>query len=84
MFTAIMTSAGKFTDIPVPALVVFAVPHTPESFTALDASKERQAKVLERGVPSARVVRLRGDHFIFLSNEPDVLREMRNFLNTLK
>ena len=83
MFTAIMTNTRKFTDIPVPALVVFAIPHTPESFTALDTAKERQAKALERGVPTARVIRLRGDHFIFLSNEPETLREMRAFLGGL-
>lgn len=84
MFTAIMTSTRKFTDIAVPALVVFAIPVRAESFTTLDAVKERQAKAFERGVPTARVVRLRGDHFIFLSNEPDTLREMRSFLACLK
>jgi len=46
----------------------------------VDALTERQAKALERGVPTARVVRLRGAHHIFLSNESDTLREMRAFL----
>jgi non-heme chloroperoxidase len=53
-------------------------------FTALDASKERQANAIEDGVPTARVVRLRGAHYIFLSNELDALREMRAFLGGLK
>lgn len=83
LFTAIMTSKKAYTRIPVPALIIFAIPHVPEN-TALDASKERQAKAIERGVPTARVVRLRGAHFIFLSNEADVLREMRAFLGSLK
>jgi non-heme chloroperoxidase len=53
-------------------------------YAAIDASTERQARALEPGVPSARVVRLRGAHYLFLSNAPDTLREMRAFLATLK
>ena len=49
-------------------------------FTTLDDLTEKQAKAFEDGVPTARVIRLRGMHHIFLSNEPDVLREMRAFL----
>jgi hypothetical protein len=31
------------------------------------------------------VVRLRGaDHYVYLSNEADVLREMKSFLSTLR
>jgi non-heme chloroperoxidase len=48
--------------------------------TAVDAAAEKQAKALEGGVPNARVVRLPGAHFIFLSNQRDVLRETRAFL----
>ena len=41
-------------------------------------------KVFEDGVPTAHVVRLRGvDHYVYLSNEADVLREMKSFLSTL-
>jgi pimeloyl-ACP methyl ester carboxylesterase len=48
---------------------------------ALSALLERQAKAIEDGVPSARVVRLPGaNHYVFLSNEADVLREMRAFV----
>jgi pimeloyl-ACP methyl ester carboxylesterase len=47
----------------------------------LRAILERQAKAIEDGVPSARVVRLPGaNHYVFLSNEADVLREMRAFV----
>jgi non-heme chloroperoxidase len=36
-------------------------------------------------LPSARVVRLPGaNHYVFLSNEADVLREMRAFLSRLQ
>ena len=43
-----------------------------------------QAKAFETGIPSARVIRLpHADHYVFLSNESDVLREMRTFLGSL-
>ena len=43
-----------------------------------------QAKAFETGVPSARVVRLpHANHYVFRSNEADVLREMNAFLASL-
>lgn len=46
---------------------------------------ERQAKAVEEGVPTARVVKLPGaHHYVYLSNEADVLREMRAFLSRLR
>jgi hypothetical protein len=53
-------------------------------FAATDALAERQAKAFEDAVPAARVVRLRGMHYIYLSNEPDVLGEICTFLASLK
>jgi hypothetical protein len=48
---------------------------------ALTPLTESQEKALEDGVPTARVVRLPGaHHFVYLSNEADVLREMPAFL----
>jgi hypothetical protein len=45
-----------------------------------NAKSEAQAKAFEKGVPTARVVRLpNADHFVFTSNEGDVLREMKCF-----
>jgi non-heme chloroperoxidase len=96
-----MMSVKRYTAIPVPALVIFAIPHVREPwlsestdtavaeaaeayFTRIDALAERQAKSLEDGARTARVIRLRGAHYIFLSNEPDVLRKMRAFLAGLK
>lgn len=100
MFMAIMTSGKRYAVIPVPALVIFAIPHLQERWinkspdpairrasqaylTAVDAATERQAKALEGGVPTARVVRLRGAHYIFLSKERDVIRETAGFLARL-
>jgi hypothetical protein len=43
-----------------------------------------QAKAFETGLPAARVVRLAdADHYVFQSNERDVLREIGAFINGL-
>ncbi|MEO7144990.1 MAG: alpha/beta hydrolase [Bryobacteraceae bacterium] len=92
---AIMTGMQKYTDIRVPVLAIYAVPHaTGQPFkddaarAAADARDEAtsgaQAKAFESGVPSARVVRLpHANHYVFLSNEADVQREMNAFLGNL-
>jgi non-heme chloroperoxidase len=92
---AIMTGMQKYTDIRVPVLAIFAVPHaTGQPFkddaerAAADARDEgtagAQAKAFESGVPSARIVRIpHANHFVFISNEDDVLREMNAFLDGL-
>jgi pimeloyl-ACP methyl ester carboxylesterase len=49
-------------------------------FTGVDALAEKQAKAFAAVAPGARVVRLPGAHHIFLSNGPDVVREMDAFL----
>ena len=52
---------------------------------ALTALTERQVKAVETGLPSARVVKVRGaHHYIYLSNESDVLRERRSFITGLR
>jgi len=53
-----------------------------EYYKRVDVMAEKQAKALEDGVPAARVIRLKGMHYIFVSNEPDVLREMRAYLGS--
>ena len=94
---AIWAGQQKYTEIPVPALAIYALPRRPrprvgEDPTARAAAEARslavtgaQAKAFETGVPSARVVRLPdADHSVFWSNEADVLREMNAFINGLK
>jgi non-heme chloroperoxidase len=93
---AIAAGEQKYTDIRVPVLAIYAVPHTgvpasgndPVARAAAEArdmaNTEAQAKAFETGVPSARVVRLpHANHFVFLSNEADVLRDMNAFLGSL-
>jgi non-heme chloroperoxidase len=89
---AIVEGIQKYMDIRVPILSISAIPHDYRTFysdptaraaaEAVDAaSNEAQVKAFEIGEPSARVVRLpRANHYVFLSNESDVLREMRIFL----
>src|SRR5215831_6969727 len=85
----------KYASIPVPALVIFANPHsqgawveanadasvkaaTDAALTALTATQEQAVK---EAVPTAHVIELpNANHFVFLSNETDVLREIGGFV----
>lgn len=93
---AIMIGQQRFTSINAPALVIFAAPHNlgqmmkdnPKARAAMEANDKRnteqQATAFERQVPSAHVVRFpHADHYVFHSNEADVLREMNAFIGTL-
>ena len=73
-------------EIPPPILAIYALPHAPGTGDAsLDVKGEAIAKAFEAALPNAHVVRLpQANHFVFLSNETDVLREMEAFLGTLK
>jgi pimeloyl-ACP methyl ester carboxylesterase len=92
---AILEGEQKYTSVRVPVLAIYALPHSGGpgiKDPALRAASEardlantgQQAKAFETGVPSARVVRLpNATHYVFNSNEADVLREMNNFLSSL-
>lgn len=92
----IFAGEQKYTQIHGPVLAIFALPHDMKDFYKDDpegqAKAERedlvrtgaQAKAFEAGVPNARVVRIaHASHFIFGSNEADVLREMNAFIGGL-
>src|SRR5262245_53679548 len=99
-FAAILANPIKYSRLPAPALAIFASPHVPERwiadssagvrdsakiyYAAVDAATERQAQTLESAVPTPRVVRLRASHYIFLSNEAEILSEMRGFFRMLQ
>jgi len=97
VFQATLAGMKKFADIRAPALAFIAVPQDlgpwwnttedPEVRRVLalaQASKERVAKAFEEGVPSAHVVRMPNvSHYVFLTNEGDVLREMNTFIAVL-
>jgi non-heme chloroperoxidase len=53
--------------------------------SALEALTERQEKSVENGVPTAHVITLPGaNHYVFLSNEADVLKDIDVFLASLQ
>jgi non-heme chloroperoxidase len=93
---AIAYGEQKYTAIPVPILAIFACPHnwhwafphdSPVKTARLAADLAActaRADDFAAGVPSARVVRLpNADHYVFRSNEAEVLREMNGFLAKL-
>lgn len=87
---SIMAGVQKYTKIQAPILAIYALPHDTKpknpQFEARDLTSITgpQAKAFETGLPSARVVRLpRASHYVFQSNEADVLREMNTFIGSL-
>jgi pimeloyl-ACP methyl ester carboxylesterase len=95
IMSAIFAGWRKYTEINVPILAIYALPHDmsgafkdPAARKIAEArdieSTGAQANAFEKGLPSARVVRLaNADHSVFQSNEADVLREMRAFIDGL-
>jgi len=91
---AIMSGTQQYTNIPVPILAIYALPHDPgPGATAAmraqmeqgDVKAEAQAKAFENGLRTAHVVRIpRANHYVFQSNEADVLREIDAFIGGLK
>jgi pimeloyl-ACP methyl ester carboxylesterase len=102
LFMPLITGAKKYTAIPVPALVIFANPHSQGIWvdentnplvqtaaktysTALEALTERQEKSVENGVPTVHVITLQGaNHYVFLSNEAEVLKDIHAFVASLR
>ena len=86
----------KYTHIGVPVLAIYADPHSfgnlyknePDKLAALvaddHANVSAQADAFQAGVPSAQVVRIaNADHFIFRSNQDEVLQAMNAFIARL-
>jgi pimeloyl-ACP methyl ester carboxylesterase len=94
--TGIMEGEQKYTEIHAPVLLIYAVPHSgwpPFKDPAMRASAEArdeananaQAQAFQSAVPQAHVVKLpHANHYVFDSNEADVLREMDAFIAGLK
>jgi non-heme chloroperoxidase len=93
---ALNFGAQKYTSIPVPALAIYACPHNwgrfpanePDRKAALIADDSARctawANAFRRGVPSARVVLIpNADHYVYLTNETQVIAEMNEFLASL-
>jgi non-heme chloroperoxidase len=94
---AILAGKQTYTDIRVPILAIYAIPHalgpafnklTPKERSETEADEAATLGAIEKsfqsGIPSARVVVLpHAEHYIFLSNEQDVLRETESFIGSL-
>jgi non-heme chloroperoxidase len=93
---AMLLGEQKYTTINVPVLAIFAVPHdlgpifadNPTAHAAMMASDSEttstQSQAFETGIPSAHVVRIpNANHYVFFSNEAEVLKEMNAFLDKL-
>jgi pimeloyl-ACP methyl ester carboxylesterase len=91
---AIHFGEQKYTHIPVPILAIAACPHNfdrafkddPTAKAAMVADDRvrctAQADAFAAGVPSAHVVRFpNADHYVFNSNEAEVVHEMNDFLS---
>jgi non-heme chloroperoxidase len=90
---AVFLGRQRYTDIRCPVLAIYSVPedlgpyvdNDPVALAASDADsvaiREPLVKAFETGMPSARVVRYpHAAHYVFMSNEADVLREIRLFI----
>ncbi|HZP04539.1 MAG TPA: alpha/beta hydrolase [Terracidiphilus sp.] len=93
---ALNFGAEKYTSIPVPALAIIACPHDWSHFFPNDPQRRTarlaadtaacsgRAENFARGVPTARVVQIpNADHYVYRSNEAQVIDEMKKFLSTL-
>lgn len=93
--TAIQMSVNIYGGVKCPVLAIFADPHNmPDDGKDPAAHAKRvaddkvrtsaQADAFQAGNPQARVVRLaNADHFVFRSNEAEVLEEMHTFIAQL-
>ena len=88
---AVFNGMQPYTEIKCPVLAIFAVPHArsekpdPEADAKDLAVVEPQIKAFEAGIPQAKIVRItHANHYIFMSNEADVIREISTFIGSLK
>lgn len=94
MIRAIISGMRQYTHIPVPVLAFYAVPRrvpptASEEARAQSAELDKrvtaQADAFEKGVPTARVVRVaNAGHYVHSTNEADVLKEIHQFVSGLK
>lgn len=96
IMAAVTLGERRYGGVGCPLLAIYADPHdmafmfkaNPEGLKAAEAEDQArttaQADAFQVGNPSAHVVRLaNANHYVFKSNEADVLREMNTFLATL-
>lgn len=76
---AVLDGQREYTRIQVPVLAIFNVPHSPP----FRRTMEDQVKAFETQVPHAQIIRIAdADHYIFRSNEADVVRDIEVFVKS--
>jgi len=89
---AILDGMQQYTKVSAPILAIYAIPQDPPTASAASRAMfdennrkgDAQAKAFADGLPSARVVRIpHANHYVFLSNEADVIRELDTFIGEL-
>jgi pimeloyl-ACP methyl ester carboxylesterase len=101
MLMQLLNHPNRYSRIPVPALFIFANPHSLGTWVdhntdpavrtaaktysdALSVLTEKQENAVKSGIPAPHVVTISGaNHYVYLSNENEVLTEMRAFISTL-
>jgi non-heme chloroperoxidase len=82
---AIQAGTQRYTNIKAPALVIYAAPKEGATADGAALTREGCVKALEKATRASRIVRLPGaTHYLFISNEVDVVKEMRAFIAALK
>jgi non-heme chloroperoxidase len=78
---ALLDGEEQFTQIGLPVLAIFNVPHSP----AFRRTMENQVHAFEVQVPQARIIRMENaDHYLFQSKEAEMLRDVNEFIEGLK
>jgi len=78
---AFLDGEEQFTQIGLPVLAIFNVPHSP----AFRRTMENQVHAFEVQVPQARIIRIaNADHYLFQNKETEVLRDVNDFIEGLK
>jgi len=93
--SAIIRGEQKYTNIQVPILTIFASPHANPSLAQMPEDKRKESIALDEQestaqakafaqLKSAKVVMLpNANHFVFVSNEQEVEKNVQDFLATL-
>lgn len=78
---ALLDGEERFTQIGLPVLAIFNVPHSP----VFRRTMEDQVHAFEIQVPQAKIIRIENaDHYLFQSKEAEVVRDVNAFIGGLK
>lgn len=86
IYVALFNGRQKYTTIKSPVLAICAIPtEIDEIHREIRKNQLRKFAAFEKANPHAKVVRIENaDHYIYESNEADVVREINSFANQLK